>query len=344
MVVLFLLLAAVSGVGFWAGRTALISPADPLVNEDEPISYVVDVGSVGRSLPFTADAEWRLFPAGRHSGTGVVTSVTVSPGDIVWPGDVAYSVGLRPVVIGEGDVPMFRSLGSDDEGADVAQFQNLMATLGFYGGEVSGRFDSATEDAAREWQESLGVESTGDVEMGDIVFIAPLPARVVLSDEVVAGSRLSDGEVVMSTLSPHPEFTISLSHEQADLVPLSADVLVSYPEGVWKARIDRAVETDLGQLDLVLSESSGGSICGGACFDWVDLRSTTSFRAEVVLIPETTGPLVPIAAITTDAVNNPSVTLTDGTLVPVRIIASANGIAVVEGIEPGNEISLVVDE
>jgi peptidoglycan hydrolase-like protein with peptidoglycan-binding domain len=232
----------------------------------------------------------------------------------------------------------------DDEGADVAQFQNLIATLGFYGGEVNGRFDSDTADAAREWQESLGVESTGDVEMGDIVFIAPLPARVVLSDEVVAGSRLSDGEVVMSTLSPHPEFTISLSHEQADLVPLSAEVLVSYPEGVWNARIDRAVETDLGQLDLVLSESAGGSICGGACFDWVDLRTTTSFRAEVVLIPETTGPLVPIAAITTDAVNNPSVTLTDGTLVPVRIIASANGMAVVEGIEPGTEIRLLVDE
>lgn len=343
LMVSLLVVVLVASVAFWAGRTALEPPEDPLANVEDPVTYVVEVGTVGRSLSFTAVADWPLVPAGRQSGSGVVTSVEVTPGRLVDAGDVLYSVDLRPVVVAQGSVPMFRSLGLRDEGTDVAQLQQLLSALEFYSGEVDGVFGGSTRAAVREWQDSLGVDDTGVVEAGDLVFVEGLPSRMVLSESVLPGARLSDGEVVVSVVPGVAEFRIPLSTEQADLVPLSADVLVTYAEGMWEARIDKAVESNPGQLDLVLVGATGGSVCGEACVNWVDLRGTTNFRAEVVVIPETIGPVVPVGALSSDAANNPSVTLADGSLIPVTVIESANGIAVVDGVEVGTEILVLVD-
>lgn len=341
-VAVFFLLAA--GVGYWAGRVALQPPPDPLENIEETATYVVDTGKVGRSLSFTAVAEWLVEPAGHHSGSGVVTSVEVAPGEAVDAGDLLYSVGLRPVVAAEGKVPMFRPLGLRAEGADVAQMQRMLSSLGFFQGEPDGVFGRSTRDAVRDWQTTLGLDDTGVVELGDVVFIESLPARVVFPETVIPGARIADGEVVVSVVPSEPEFAIPLAPEQADLVPLSADVLVSYADGTWDARIDRAVETETGQLELILTSPTGGSVCGEQCVDWTDLIGVTNFRAEIVVIPETTGPVAPVGALTTNAANEPAVTLPDGTLIPVTVVEAANGIAVVEGIDIGTEILLFSDE
>ena len=124
-------------------------------------------------------------------------------------------------------------------------------------------------------------------------------------------------------------------------MPLSAQVFVTYPEGVWEARIERAVEqVEFGQLDLFLSGPDGGSVCGDLCADWVQLTDRSDFRAEIVVIPETTGPLVPVGAISSGPGNEAFLTLADGSEVEVTVIESANGVAVVEGIDAGTEIML----
>lgn len=337
------MLLGVASVAFWAGGVALDPPEDPLKNTDEPVTYVVEIGTVERSLSFTAVAEWVSEPAGRHSGAGVVTSVGVTAGEVVEAGDVLYSVDLHPVVVAQGQIPMFRPLALRDEGGDVTQLQALLSTLEFYDGKVDGVFGVSTRSAVLDWQDSLGVEDTGVLEAGDVVFVPPLPARVVLSDSVRPGARLTDGEIVVSVVPDAPVFRISLSPEQADLVPLSAEVLVTYPEGVWEARVERAVETEPGRLDLVLAGADSGPVCGDRCVDWVDFEGETSFRVEVVVIPEAVGPVVPVGALTTDPANNPSVTLPDGSLLPVTIIESANGIAVVDGVGVGTEIVVLVE-
>ena len=65
--------AVLVGAGWWAGRTALESPEDPLAAAT-PVSYEVEEGKVGRSLTFAAVAEWDLVPVGAGSSVGVVTS------------------------------------------------------------------------------------------------------------------------------------------------------------------------------------------------------------------------------------------------------------------------------
>jgi hypothetical protein len=343
--VLLLVAALVAAVmvGLWAGRVALEPPEDPLAVAGEPTSYVVAEGSVGRSLTFTATAEWDLVPFGQNAAGGVVTSVEVEPGEMVTAGDVLFTVGLRPVVVAVGSVPMFRSLAVETEGPDVAQLQQLLSELGHFGGEVDGLFYSATRTAVRAWQEELGVASTGVVEVGDIVFVPELPVPVVLNEAVFAGARLAGGEPAVQAILADPVFRIPLSIEQADLVPLSADVSVTYPDGVWPARIDRAVErVEFGQLDLFLTALDGTSVCGDECRRWVQLTDRTDFRAEVVVIPETTGPVVPVGAISVGAGNEALLNMADGSVREVRVVKSANGLAVVEGVEVGAEILLPV--
>ncbi|GIU91801.1 MAG: hypothetical protein KatS3mg011_0707 [Acidimicrobiia bacterium] len=338
---LALLLVATGAAGYWAGRVALEPPANPLAEDSTPLTYVVEVGTVGRSFSFTAVAEWSLVPAGLNSAAGVVTSVEVAPGDVVGPGEVVYTVNLRPVVVAEGEVPMFRSLRLRDRGADVAQLQRLLAYLGLYSGDADGWYGTATRTAVRVWQRALGVEDTGVVEAGDLVFVPALPARIAVAEDLSVGARVGGGETAILLVPDDPVFRIPLAVEQAALVPLTGQVRVHYSGGVWDALIDRAVESpQTGQLDLFLVGADGGSVCGDDCARWVDLQGRTSFRADVIVVPDTTGPVVPVAAIGTDPANHPFVTRPDGTQVPVEIVESAQGIAVVDGIEPGTVILL----
>lgn len=332
-------------LGYWAADTALEPPDDPLSGTSEPVSYLVEVGSVGRSLSFTATAEWDLFEAGLNSGAGVVTSIGLDPGGMADTGSVLYGVNLRPVVLAEGVVPMFRPLTTRSVGPDVVQLQEMLMELGFYTGEADGEFGSSTRTAVKAWQESLGMKPTGVVEAGDLVFVSELPVRLTLDPTLRVGARLGGGEALILVVPEAPEFRIGLAPEQAGLVPLSAQVLVTYPGGVWEAQITQAVERpEFGRLDLLLASPDGSAVCGSECAQEVALEGSTTFRADIVVIPETAGPLVPVGAITTDPGNEPWVTLVDGSNIRVEIIATASGLAVVDGIEAGTEILLPVED
>lgn len=336
-----IVVVAVAAAGFWAGRVVLVPRADPLQTTSEPVTYTVVEGRVGRSLQFAAVAEWRLEPLAWNAASGVVTSVEVASGDLVDVGDSLYAVNLRPTVVAEGDVPAFRDLSSNLHGADVAQLQTMLAALGLYSGEVDGVFRTGTRDAVRLWQASLGLPVDGVVRLGDVLFVPELPTRVALSSTLRVGASLSGGEQLVMAVPDDPEFRVPLSSEQRSLVPLSAAVFVTYPDGVWEGRVNRAVETpESGRLDLILTAPDGGALCGSDCARWVDLNQQTDFLVEIVVIPETTGPVVPVAALEFDAGNRAFVTTAAGERIDVTVLQSAQGIAVVGGLELGTVIQL----
>ncbi|MEA2010670.1 MAG: peptidoglycan-binding domain-containing protein [Actinomycetota bacterium] len=331
-------------VGWWAGRAAFVAPEDPLV-EAVPVEYAVEIGSVGRSLSFAAVAEWPLVDLGRGAAVGTVTSIDVEPGAAVASGDVLYSVDLRPVVIAEGAVPSFRDLALKAEGPDVAQLQGLLVVEGFFEGEVDGVFGRGTRTAVREWQESVGVKVDGVVRRGDVVFADGLAARVVLGSEVVVGAELSGSEVTVRRVAGDPVFVIPLALEQRDLVPLTAAVEVSHAGGVWHGVIAAVVEDDLhGQLHLVLEADGGGALCGLECAEVVPLEGRSDYPAKIVVVPETTGPMVPVAAIATGPDGSTFVRMAGGGETLVVVVAVSNGLAVVEGVSPGDVILLPVTE
>lgn len=336
-------LLAVGAAGFWAGRVALAPPEDPLIDGSKPVTYEVVEQVIGQSLQFAAVAEWETAPLVRAWGSGVVTSVDFAAGDAVHAGDVLFTVDLRPVVIANGAVPAFRDLQVGDSGADVTQLEALLAGLGFLAADPNATFDEATAAAVRAWQDSLGVTDDGVVQRGDVLFASDLPLRVVATDALVVGAGLSGGEVVVNRLSPAPTIVVPLTPEQRNLVPLSGSVELTYREGSWDAVIARAAESsELGvdRLDLVLTAPDGGPVCGDVCAEWIPPSDRTSFEAKVVVIPETTGPVVPVAAIVTDPGGGQSVQLADGSDVPIEVVVSTGGLAVVSGVEVGDVVVL----
>lgn len=340
---LILALAAVAAAGFWAGRVALAPPEDPLAHESEPVTYEVVEQTLGQSLQFAAVAEWEASPLARAWSPGVVTSVDFAAGDAVEAGNVLFTVDLRPVVVARGEVPAFRDLTAGDTGADVSQLQTMLADLGLLDAEPDGEFGDETLAAVRAWQDSLGVEDDGIVRQGDVLFAPELPVRVVATDALAVGAPLSGGEVVVNGLSSAPSVIVPLTVDQRNLVPLSGSVRVTYPEGTWEAVIARATETSeqgIDRLDLVLEAPDGGPVCGEACTEWIPPLGTTDFAAEIVVIPETTGPVVPVAAIVTDPGGGQSVQLLGGTEVPIQVVASTGGLAVVSGIDAGEVVVL----
>ena len=167
------------GVGVWSISIVLRPAKVPL--DETTFTYVtVEPGEVGSSISLNTVAAWSPEQAGTNQAAGVVTDVAISAGDDVTQGAVLYSVNLRPVVVAQGLVPAFRSITQNTRGADVAQLQKMLAETGFYTGSADGEIGAKTISAIQAWQESLGTLPTGVVELGDIMFVPSLPARVTL--------------------------------------------------------------------------------------------------------------------------------------------------------------------
>lgn len=340
---LIISLLAMGSAGFWAGRVALAPPDDPLADASEPVTYEVVEQTIGQSIQFAAVAEWQIEPMVRAWGAGVVTSVDFASGDVVDAGDTLFTVDLKPVVVARGAVPAFRDLQVGDTGPDVTQLEVLLADLDFLAAEPDPMFDESTAAAVAAWKESLGVADEGVVRRGDVLFTQELPVRVVATDALAVGAGLSEGVVVVNRLSTAPSIVVPLTLEQRNLVPLSGSVELTYPEGTWDAVIARAAESSeqgVDRLDLVLTAPDGGPACGNACAEWVPPSGRTSFEARIVVIPETTGPVVPSAAIVTDPGGGQVVRLADGREVPIEVVASTGGLAIVSGVEVGDVVQL----
>lgn len=343
VVAALVVILAVAVLAFWAGRTAMMPPEDPLAADDHRATYEVVEQTLQRSLRFAAEAEWQARPLPRAWASGVVTSVDFESGGSVAPGDVVFSVDLRPVTVAEGLIPAFRELETGATGGDVAQLQVLLTELGHFDGQPDGEFGPSTADAVRAWQESLGVDVDGVVRQGDVLFVPDLPLRLVATETLAVGAPLSGGEVVLEGLSADPEVVIPLSIEQRELVPISGAVTIAHAGGTWDAVIARAVErTEQGtqRLDLVLESTEGGPVCGSACADAIPAVGTTNFPAEIVVVPETTGPVIPIAAIITNPGGDQMVVLADGREVSIEVLVSTNALAVVRGIDVGDVVVL----
>lgn len=179
-----LVLVVAGSASAWAAMTVLRPASDPLDASSHTYVAVVP-GEVGSSLNLNTVAEWVPVPVGVNRATGVVTDVRARAGDEVSQGATLYSVGLRPVIVAEGDVPAFRAVSKDVEGPDVAQVQRMLASAGFYGGPDDGEAGEGTVAAIKAWQKSLGLEETGIVEAGDLIFVPHLPTRIALDTKLV---------------------------------------------------------------------------------------------------------------------------------------------------------------
>jgi peptidoglycan hydrolase-like protein with peptidoglycan-binding domain len=160
--------------------------------------------------------------------SGTVTAVA-EDGDVVDRGSVLYEVDAEPVVVLYGGLPAYRPLAEGDEGDDVLQLEENLASLGHHAeldeddGEIDGGFvadgvfDAATTDAVLRWQEAVGLEQTGVVAPDDVVFVS---GPAVVSDVAVdVGSAVQPGVPVASLNVAEGVGTFHSAHSgEVDLV------------------------------------------------------------------------------------------------------------------------------
>lgn len=162
---------------------------------------------------------------------GTVTWVA-DEGAVRRRGEVLYRVDQQPVVLMYGATPAWRPMGEGDEGADVRQLERNLVELGYDPDgdvEVDGDYDWATTAAVRDWQEALGVDETGSVELGQVVFLNG--ARRVGTIEAGVGSAARAGQPVMVTTSTRRSVTVELDARRQDLVKVGDRQRVELPGG-----------------------------------------------------------------------------------------------------------------
>ncbi|MCU1482663.1 MAG: peptidoglycan-binding protein [Subtercola sp.] len=350
--------AACAGWAF----TVILSPAPGVPTADGYSLVTAADGDVGAHLTLNAAASWNVSPVGTNEAAGVVTTVDAQPGQLISSGDRLYSVNLRPVVAVQGAVPAYRAISAGDTGDDVAQLQTMLAARGFYSGAADGRVGKSTVAAIIQWQRSMGIGVTGtgdtgtgatgtgasgEVAFGDVVFVPELPARLVLTPDVVhRGETLSGGEAAVSWLGAAPVFTLPVSEAQSQQVSTGTRVVIDDGAGdTWNAVAAGRSETSTGTVVISLEAASGGAdtggagapICGAHC-DAVAVDGQTLFVSRVVTVEPVHGVVVPSAAVQTDAAERVIVVDADGVAHPVTVEAEAAGQSVVTGVEAGLSI------
>jgi peptidoglycan hydrolase-like protein with peptidoglycan-binding domain len=123
--------------------------------------------------------------------SGTVTALPAI-GEVVRRGEPLYALAGEPVLLMYGAVPAYRTLAEGvAKGKDVEQLERNLESLGYSPGVVDDHFTYATAAAVTAWQEDLGLEATGEVELGRVAFLRG-PQRVT-ELEATLGEALGGG-------------------------------------------------------------------------------------------------------------------------------------------------------
>ena len=298
-----------------------------------PLTVEATSGSVGRSVPVAVTVNQPFHTVATNSLAGVVTGIGQVEAN---QGDVLYEVAGTPVRAIEGTVPMYRDLALGTQGADVAQLQRALTQLGFPVTD-DGDFGAHTRDAVKAWQKSLGEDRTGVVALGTILVLPQLPTTVRLGDSIAAGLQVAGGEDAVLARTGDPQFTVLTTADVAAQVPAEASATIQFDGGTWQAVVSSSHLDQNGQQVLTLTGADGGPPCADACGS-LPSDDVVSLTGALVIAADVTGVVVPIAAVQVDASGASSAVLEDGTSVPVTVVASQDGRAVVEGITAGQRV------
>lgn len=243
--------------------------------------------------------------------SGTVTSVAAE-GKVVKQGQVLYRIDDQPTILMIGTIPAYRDLSTDsDDGPDVRQLEENLVALGF-GDDltVDEQFTSATADAVEAWEDSLGVDGDGTVELGAVAF-EPSAVRIdaILSD---VGSSVQTGTGIADLTTQTRTVTVALDSSNVDSLVAGDKVTVTLPGG------DDAPAT-VDRIETTAASTGGAAAAGGSGSGSSD--STSS--AIIVLDDQKAADGIDSGSVTVNVVSDER---TDVLAVPVTaLIALAEG-------------------
>ncbi len=336
-----LALLVVAALAFWAGRVTLTPPAHTEQRPSEDALVTVAEQELGRVITLGVSVTRDQAPAAVNALAGVVTRAGQS-GEAA-AGDVLYAVAQQPVIAAQGELPQWRALGPDVAGSDVTAFQRMLAATG---AELTatGTWDDATADAWTDWLTERGYPSADTVELGQLVVVDALPAALsVDAKATAAGSSLAGGEAIVARPGDEPVFVLEVNQDQAALIPPGTAVTVPHGEHEWEAVAGESTADDQGLIRIPLTAPDGGVVCADACGS-LPAEASTSLLSKVNVVPPVTGPVVPVSALRTQPGGAVVVTVVrDGAeeARPVTVRGSADGLAVVDGVDAGETVRVL---
>jgi peptidoglycan hydrolase-like protein with peptidoglycan-binding domain len=230
VVVGVLVVAGAAGVGGWAvlaDRSSDDSGAAAM-----PAAVTTPVGRI--TLVDRERYDGTLGYDDQHTvaagARGTLTALR-EEGATVKRGRTLFRVDQRPLTLFYGTVPLYRTLQQDvSDGTDVKQLEENLEALG-YGTEmtVDSTFTAATAEGVRDWQAERGLEETGAVDAGQLVF---LPGQVRVGEHKASvGSGVQPGAPVLEVSSTTRVATVELPAADADIARVGDRVDVELPDG-----------------------------------------------------------------------------------------------------------------
>lgn len=235
-------LAAIAVVVGWV----VFNPLSFFEDEPEEVAAVresAELRLADLSASFAGDGSLVFgdFVTVVHSGAGTITRLA-EPGLRIEMATVLYAVDNMPTVVLPGSVPAWRTMNVDAVGDDVLQLEAALVEMGYDSLDlltVDDTYTTYTADLVELWQTDLGMEATGAVEFGTVIFLdgvnevgtvfgevgqAP-PAAGVLSvrsvERVVTFTvqewpELEVGSVVVGEFSDRTEADVEVVQIEAD--------------------------------------------------------------------------------------------------------------------------------
>ncbi|WP_344238922.1 peptidoglycan-binding protein [Kribbella hippodromi] len=258
---------------------------------------------------------------------GTVTFVPGS-GQELRRGNTVYSIDNKPTTLLYGALPAYRKLAIGSEGKDVLQLEQNLSAMGYSGFTVDDEYTSATATAVEEWQDDLGLEETGVVELGSVLF-APGHIRVD-SVQGQEGSPLGPNQPVLSYTGTTRAVTVRLDAADQRLATMNAAVTVALPDGntvpgkiekvstvvIPAESPDKDPETKIEVIVAVANQKAVAAWSSAA----TDVTFTASERKNVLTVP--------VAALVALREGGFGVEVTDGSTsryVPVKTGLFASG-------------------
>ncbi|HWJ98300.1 MAG TPA: peptidoglycan-binding domain-containing protein [Acidimicrobiales bacterium] len=150
-------------VGWVIGRSTEPPPASKAFDPG-PITAAVERRTIEAKVIGRADIGATIrheVRVGGLAGDEVVTRGVARAGSPIASGDVVAELSGRPVLLLDGDVPMYRDVRPGDEGRDIVAIQRALAALGWPSDDPVGRFGPSTRAAVESWYRARGYEPAG---------------------------------------------------------------------------------------------------------------------------------------------------------------------------------------
>jgi hypothetical protein len=211
-----------------------------------------------RSLSTQPQVNGTLGYAGSYTVLGQTPgTVTWLPnaGQIIANGQALYRVDGAPVVLLYGETPAYRALAARTSGADVAQLNLDLVALGYVDSTdvdtAWNEFSRGTTSGVEQLQKHLGIDQTGTLSLGAVVFL-PAAARVTTLSATLGGPATGP---MMTATSTTRTVSVALDADLQSEIKAGDPVTITLPDNSTTP----GTVTAVGAVATVAANNSGGS-------------------------------------------------------------------------------------